>query len=384
MFSKIQQIDEEKPFLKSAIVEADNLLKINFNEPIDSLSILEENILLSDGLTVESFSVPSIFSDTLAIQLYEILQPKIEYEVELIGVGDCSNNSSDLAAYFVLPELPVKGDVVINELLFNPSDGGSDYIEIFNSSDKYIDLKGLDLARWKDGTLDEVKLVASNFILKPNAYFVFTEDTSSLINFFPKSSGGNFIEQELPSMNNDSGTIVLSFMGLEMDKVSYQSNWHLDLLDDLKGKALEKIDPFGISTSSFNWRTAAAQDNYGTPSYRNSQLSNAKNKEGFFEIVYETVTPNNDGVFDYLEISYRIDEPSMFGTFSIYDKTGRLVKVVFEKEVLGQEGILIWDVFNTEQQLVASGSYVAVLEGFSENSGMTILKKKAFVVYKEP
>ncbi len=74
----------------------------------------------------------------------------------------------------------------------------------------------------------------------------------------------------------------------------------------------------------------------------------------------------------------------MFGTFSIYDKTGRLVKVVFEKEVLGQEGILIWDVFNTEQQLVASGSYVAVLEGFSENSGMTILKKKAFVVYKEP
>ena len=72
-----QQIDEEKPFLKSAIVEADNLLKINFNEPIDYLSILEENILLSDGLTVESFSVPSIFSDTLAIQLYEILQPKI-------------------------------------------------------------------------------------------------------------------------------------------------------------------------------------------------------------------------------------------------------------------------------------------------------------------
>ena len=245
-------------------------------------------------------------------------------------------------------------------------------------------MKGLDLARWKDGTLDEVKLVASNFILKPNAYSVFTEDTYSLVNFYPKSSGGNFIEQELPSMNNDSGTIVLSFMGLEMDKVSYQSNWHLDLLDDLKGKALEKIDPFGISTSSFNWRTAAAQDNYGTPSYRNSQLSNAKNKEGFFEIVYETVTPNNYGVFDYLEISYRIDEPSMFGTFSIYDKTGRLVKVVFEKEVLGQEGILIWDVFNTEQQLVASGSYVAVLEGFSENSGMTILKKKAFVVYKEP
>jgi hypothetical protein len=379
-----QQLDEENPFLISAILEADNLLKINFNEPIDSLSILEENILLSDGLTVEKFTVPSIFSDTLVIQLSESIQPKIEYEVELIGVGDCSNNSSDLAAYFVLPELPVKGDIVINELLFNPSDGGSDYIEIYNSSDKYIDLKSWDLARWKDGNLDEVKLVASNFILKPNAYSVFTEDTSSLVNFYPKSSGGNFIEQELPSMNNDSGTIVLSFMGLEMDKVSYQSNWHLDLLDDLKGKALEKIDPFGISTSSFNWRTAAAQDNYGTPSYRNSQLSNAENKEGLFEIVYETVTPNNDGVFDYLEISYQIDEPSMYATFSIYDKTGRLVKVVFDKEVLGQEGILIWDVFNSEQQLVESGSYVAVLEAFSENSGLTILKKKAFVVYKEP
>ena len=176
----------------------------------------------------------------------------------------------------------------------------------------------------------------------------------------------------------------MSFDGGEMDKVSYQSNWHLDLLDDLKGKALERIDPFGLSNSSFNWRTAAAEGNYGTPSYRNSQLSNAKNEDVLFEIVYETITPNNDGIFDYLEISYRFEEPSMYGTFSIYDKTGRLVKMVFDKEILGQEGLLIWDIINSEKQIVASGSYVAVLEAFSEITGATILKKKAFVVFSAP
>ena len=379
-----QEMDTQKPSILSAVLEEGNLLKVKFDEPIDSLSILEENIFLSEGLTVDNLTISSIYSDTLSIQLMETLQPKIEYLLELKGVGDCSNNLSDLETFFVLPELALMGDVVINELLFNPLDGGSDYLEIFNSSDKYINIKDWQLARLKDGTMGEVKRVTSNFILSPNSFLVFSEDTSFIVNHYPKSTRGNFIEQELPSMNNDSGTIVLSFDGGEMDKVSYQSNWHLDLLDDLKGKALERIDPFGLSNSSFNWRTAAAEGNYGTPSYRNSQLSNAKNKDVLFEIVYETITPNNDGIFDYLEISYRFEEPSMYGTFSIYDKTGRLVKMVFDKEILGQEGLLIWDIINSEKQIVASGSYVAVLEAFSEITGATILKKKAFVVFSAP
>ena len=60
------------------------------------------------------------------------------------------------------------------------------------------------------------------------------------------------------------------------------------------------------------------------------------------------------------------------------------MKEVFQNQILGTEGVLVWDIYNEDQQLASSGTYIAVLEVFSENSGITILKKKAFVVYKEP
>ena len=182
----------------------------------------------------------------------------------------------------------------------------------------------------------------------------------------------------------DSGTVVLSAPDFVMDQVSYQSSWHLQLLDDEKGKALERIDPLGESNSSLNWRTAAESESFGTPAYKNSQMRTSELNQGVFEVIYETVTPNNNGQFDYLEINYSFEEASLLGTFTIFDKTGQIVKEVFQNQILGTEGVLVWDIYNEDQQLASSGTYIAVLEVFSENSGITILKKKAFVVYKEP
>ena len=378
------ELDMEPPSILSAILKEDALLEIVFNEPIDSISIIESDVFFTNGVISSDFYFPNIYFDTLIIHLVDALQTNIEYEVELNGIGDCSGNRADLHSNFLLPELPEKGDIVINELLFNPIDGGRDYLEIYNASDKNIDLKGWKLARLKDEVLEEEKVVIPNFILKPNGYLVFSEDINFILENYPKSAGGNFIIQDLPSMNNDSGTVVLSAPDFVMDQVSYQSSWHLQLLDNEKGKALERIDPLGESNSSLNWRTAAQSESFGTPAYKNSQMRTSELNQGVFEVIYETVTPNNNGQFDYLEINYSFEEASLLGTFTIFDKTGQIVKEVFQNQILGTEGVLVWDIYNEDQQLASSGTYIAVLEVFSENSGITILKKKAFVVYKEP
>ncbi len=55
-------------------------------------------------------------------------------------------------AEFGLPEPPLAGEVLINEILFDPLPQCSDYLELYNSSEKVIDLSQLfwwDLMRGK-------------------------------------------------------------------------------------------------------------------------------------------------------------------------------------------------------------------------------------------
>jgi len=54
---------------------------------------------------------------------------------------------------------------------------------------------------------------------------------------------------------------------------------------------------------------------------------------------------------------------------------------IFQNELLGTEGTMIWDCFNLNDRIVSSGIYLAVIEVFSENGGEPITFKKAFVVY---
>src|SRR3546814_2643108 len=62
-------------------------------------------------------------------------------------MADCYGNPLKHAEHeFLLPQLPEPGEVVINEILFNPVEGGADYVEIYNRSGKILDLKDLQLA----------------------------------------------------------------------------------------------------------------------------------------------------------------------------------------------------------------------------------------------
>ena len=373
--------DEINPSLKKVSVNAVNEIVLVFNEEMDSISLMNATLNFNPVLNVLNSSVESEFVDLFTLTFTEELNAKIDYEVQLISVSDCSNNTTDIIGSFVLPELSEPGNIVINELMFNPLEGGQDYIECFNLSDKNIDLYGWTLARVKDNQLDDANTIQEHFILKSKEYVVLSSDTSFIAENYPKSKGGNFIEMSLPAMNIDSNTIVLSTPDFRMDQVAYQSDWHLKLLTDDKGKALERIDPVGASNSSFNWRTAAESELFGTPTYKNSQAISAVESNQKFSIVYETITPNNDGLTDYLELNYKLEEGGLLATFSIFDQSGNLIQTIFQNELLATEGTMIWNGLNSNDQLVDSGIYLAVIEAFNENNGKKISFKKAFVVY---
>ena len=57
---------------------------------------------------------------------------------------------------------------MLNEVLFNPVDGGQDFVEIYNNSDKYLDLQNWLLANQYADTIANLKnLSDSTFIIHP-------------------------------------------------------------------------------------------------------------------------------------------------------------------------------------------------------------------------
>ena len=65
------------------------------------------------------------------------------YKITLNNVSDCSSNTIGAlnSTQFGIPQNLVTNDLVINEILFNPKTGGYDFIELYNRSNKIIDLK---------------------------------------------------------------------------------------------------------------------------------------------------------------------------------------------------------------------------------------------------
>jgi len=164
-----------------------------------------------------------------------------------------------------------------------------------------------------------------------------------------------------------------------MDRVSYSSDWHFQLLDVTDGVSLERMDPEGISNDQNNWHSAAEAIGFGTPGGKNSQYYPALTN-GEFSFTSATVSPDNDGFEDVLQINYEMSEPSLLGTFTIYDDRGRKIRELLKSELLATKGTFTWDGVSDLETKTSIGTYVAVFEAYSLDGALIFTKRKAFVV----
>ncbi|MDD2981830.1 MAG: lamin tail domain-containing protein [Crocinitomicaceae bacterium] len=359
---------------------APNFLEVRFNRGLDSLSVFSSIYTFNPALTVDAITVSEIYPRKILIQFQENLLESKLYQFTIENIQDCWMSNTTLNGKFTLPEAVATGDLIINEVLFNPITGGSDFVEIRNNSNKVLDLKGLYLANIKNGAIGNQKQIPVNFLLHPNELAVVTADSLSQIQTYPMSVPGRFIQMSLPSYNTDSSTVfLLKDSTSVLDRVSYSAKWHLKLIADVKAKSLEKIDPFGASNDKKNWHTAAEAVGFATPGAPNSQYSPAQHN-GNFSLTSTTVSPDNDGFEDVLQINYVMEQEGMVASVKIFDDRGRLIKHLCKNELLGMEGSLMWDGI-TESNLKASiGTYVVLFEAFKTEGGDLFVQKKAFVV----
>ena len=234
-------------------------------------------------------------------------------------------------------------EVVLNEILFDPQPRGSEYIELYNRSDRTLSTHGLAIAlRKSDGHLGtRHSLTSLATTLAPGDYLVLTSDPNGVTSLIRTPALDAIRRFKLPALNNQGATIVLlrTADSTVVDEVTYSAKWHSSAVKIRRGVALERISPDGSSQEAANWTSASSETGYGTPGYKNSQSGTSSQIEEGATI---SEPEYNASTRDYL-IRYRMDKPDYRCQMAVYSSNGQKVAVIANNQLLTPEGEIRWD-----------------------------------------
>uniref|UniRef100_UPI003217F7A1 T9SS type B sorting domain-containing protein n=1 Tax=uncultured Draconibacterium sp. TaxID=1573823 RepID=UPI003217F7A1 len=270
------------------------------------------------------------------------------------------------------------GDILINEILFNPVPNGEDYVEIYNNSGKIIPLNKLYLAsRDNDLNLTQIYALSNKRVkLSPTEYLALTKDTLGVFPWFTINCPICFLQMErFPSFNNDQDYVVLLNSDMEIiDEFWYNEKMHMPLLYDYEGISLERISFSEKTNAPSNWHSASTESGYGTPGYKNSQSENHTLNKVLVTFEPEAFSPNNDGYNDIYSINFTFDKPGYVANIRIFDSSGRLVTQLSKNSILGITDQIKWNGEDETGQQQPIGAYIVLVEVFNTEGFMKKFK----------
>lgn len=376
--------EEKMTELKRVTILSLTRIQVYLTEPADSSSLLTAAYSIDHSLSVNSIDPVGPAYESVILNLSTPLAQKIIYTLIVNGVAACSGASvnSSKTVRFALPETIAPGDIVINEVLANPAEGGFEFLEIYNRSSKVLDLKNIRVSSMDTITLQLESITSPSsegYLIFPGEYILLSSDMNVVKKQYNIKNPEAFINTTIPSLNTEADAVVLSdSAGNIIDQLIYYEKWHFPLLNSTKGISLERIDYDRLTVDAGNWHSASEFAGFATPGYQNSQFSKAET--GSEVTVSPSVfSPDNDGVDDVINISYSFSTPGFVANAAIYNSNGRLIKYLLRNELLGISGTFSWDGINEENQKALIGIYIIYLEIFN-TSGVTRSFKKPFVL----
>ncbi|MEO6166561.1 MAG: lamin tail domain-containing protein [Chitinophagales bacterium] len=376
--------DIEAPYLISAALLNASTVQLTFNESLDS-AIAAQLSNYHIAPSREVLAVTVLTPDFTGVEL--LLNPAVDsnlvYTVTVNGLSDCSGNviDSNNSAQFAIPGFIGEGDIVINEILFNPQSGGYDYLEIYNNSVKILDMKDLKIASTdiSDSLVSVKAVTVESYLLFPQQYLVLTENPVAIKQSYVTQNPDWFIDMDLPTFNDDEGVVVLLNSDDDrLDQLHYSDSWQFALIDDVEGVALERINFNSPTQDSLNWHSAASTVGFGTPTYKNSQF-NEPGTGDEITITPQAFSPDQDGFNDILSIGYNFDHPGYTGNIRIFDEKGRQVTDLVHNALLSQSGSFTWDGITDKNEKAAIGIYIVHAEIFNLDGTVKHYKKACVV-----
>lgn len=266
-------------------------------------------------------------------------------------------------------------DLVINEVLFNPKQGGGEFVEVYNRSGRIINMQDFYLGD---------RLISSELLLLEDAAFMlFTRSKSFLISDYPNAVLDNAYEMvNMPRYRNEIGDVVLKWGSFMVDSLRYTSSMHQPFLKDVKGVSLERIGYDVETNAAGSFNSAAILAGGATPGYANSSYVEKKDTENKVFLNSRTLSPDGDGFEDFLIIKYAFSIANPMLSIHIYDERGRRVNRLIRNQSAGRRGEVLWDGRDELGRVCPAGMYLCYAELYS-STGHFQSFKESFVLVKQ-
>ena len=387
----INVLNEITPSVARVSMLGDNTVLLWFDQFMDRSTLSDPSHYRVEELNISPIEVlcNPIDASSVEVMFDYGFQEGVIYTLMLNGMESCSGHpiAPDTKVRFGIPNEISPGEVLINEILFDPISPGVDYVELYNYSNKTFDLSELKLGVIKesfpdpaDTTLKAITedsrlfLPQSYLLLSTDAYTVGKQYECNILDYVDMAS--------FPSYPNAGGTaLLMSRQGVVIDQMAFSEKMHYPLLKETKGVSLERVAWDAPSEQLDNWHSAVEAVHFGTPGYANSMMAvdQSDEEEDPIGIEPSVFSPDGDGIDDNCLITYRLDKSGITMNAYLFNVEGQLVRHLVKGELAGQEGGFVWNGMDSQGSRVPLGVYVIIVEVF-DMDGMVKKYKKAVVV----
>ena len=371
-------------------VLSDTVIEVVFNQ-----KMMPSTLENTDNYTIVEFNahpylaIPSQDNQkSVTLYFHQLLVENVVHKFLVFDSKNCTGVEvlDGCSHAFGLPGSAVGGDVVINELLFDPISPAADYVELYNKSDKILNINELKLGMIKESFPNPpdttIKVITTEHRqLLPQQYVLLTTTPDEIGRQY-ECSTRNFISMSsFPSYPNSGAAAVLYFRDTVIDVMRYSDDSHYPLLTETKGVALERVSPDISSLDPENWHSAAAPL-YGTPGYRNSVFIDSQENTAAVEMIPPVFSPDGDGFNDVTTINLSDFDVGYTAKITVFDSQGHFVRDLVNCQNIANQSRFVWNGCDDNGRVVPAGIYVVFVEVFDTQGHIKRFKKAVVVAVK--
>ncbi len=272
--------DTLPPVLVAAKATSAVEIDVFFDEPLEEITATEPaHFSINNGIGEPAAAFQDeIEKHLIHLSLMSPLVNLTEYTLTTQGVSDLNGNVSpaqEIEFSFIETADAEEYDVLINEIMADPTPPVTlpqvEFIELFNNSDKVIDLAGFTFST--GGTPQ----VFPSALMLPGSYLIVCDATAvdSLAIY-----GTVVALPKFPTLVNTAGSLTLTnALGRVIHHLSYDIAWYKNSQKSQGGWTLELINPLAPCAAESNW-IASVNLAGGTPGKPNSVFAPVPDQTG--------------------------------------------------------------------------------------------------------
>lgn len=270
-------------------------------------------------------------------------------------------------------------DILISEVLFNPKKGGAEFIELYNCSDKVIDLAQYSISSTnaKGATGNSRAISPLPLYIYPGTYKLLSKTPAAVVGHYHTPEYIDSISvQNFPQLTNSQGAVLLLRGEEIIDSLHYTEKMHDPLIRNPQGVSLERVNFRWATNSPGNFISASATSGYATPGYQNSQRVNREAKGPAVQLSKRIL---HIGKNETLSIQFNLPVGGKMTNITIFSATGTKVHELVRNHRLGTLDQIPWDGKGMGRRKLPAGSYYLHIELYDASGFLKHFKELCFL-----